>query len=59
MAAKTKDRHHISITGLSYQRVETYASPRKLPISGLLEVWIHDRLDREGQPLVRRKKEEE
>lgn len=48
-----KRRRDISMKGETHQRVADYAAARGLRVTPLIEVWIHDRLDREGCPLVK------
>ena len=48
------DRRDISMKGLTHQRVTVWCADRGLRVGPTIEAWIHERLDREQQPLVKR-----
>ncbi len=47
--ARRTTRRSISVKGTTYLRLKDFALPGK-SMSGILEEWIHERLDAEGAP---------
>lgn len=50
MAHKKQTRRSISVTGLTYQRLEAYCKAEDRSVSGLLEEIIHAKMDDVEQP---------